>query len=105
MTGLAKSVLYVRLPCWKIYPGGAIYVADYIHKQRPDIKQEILDRRTPGIMGQVCGIVGGHGGDVYWVRHDGTEDTGSAYGWWEFELVQGDPKPEPPTRYDLLRED
>ena len=39
----AKSVLYVRLPCWKIYPGGVIYVADYIHKQRPDIEQEILD--------------------------------------------------------------
>lgn len=43
MTDLAKSVLYVRLPCWKIYPGGVIYVADYIHKQRPDIEQEILD--------------------------------------------------------------
>jgi len=39
----AKSVLYVRLPCWKIYPGGVIYVADYIHKKRPDIRQEILD--------------------------------------------------------------
>ena len=38
-----KTVLYVRLPCWKIYPGGVIYVADYIHKQRPDIKQELLD--------------------------------------------------------------
>jgi len=38
-----KTVLYVRLPCWKIYPGGVIYVADYIHKQRPQIKQEILD--------------------------------------------------------------
>ena len=43
MTNRAKSILYVRLPCWKIYPGGVIYVADYIHKQRPDIKQEILD--------------------------------------------------------------
>jgi len=43
MTDQAKSVLYVRLPCWKIYPGGVIYVADYIHKQRPNIKQEILD--------------------------------------------------------------
>jgi len=43
MTDRAKSVLYVRFPCWKIYPGGVIYVADYIHKQRPDIKQEILD--------------------------------------------------------------
>lgn len=38
-----KTILYVRLPCWKIYPGGVIYVADYIHKKRPDIQQEILD--------------------------------------------------------------
>ena len=38
-----KSVLYVRLPVWKIYPGGVIYVADFIHKERPDIKQTILD--------------------------------------------------------------
>jgi len=38
-----KTILYVRLPCWKIYPGGVIYVADYIHKKRPQIQQEILD--------------------------------------------------------------
>jgi radical SAM superfamily enzyme YgiQ (UPF0313 family) len=38
-----KTILYVRLPCWKIYPGGVIYVADYIHKQHPEIKQELLD--------------------------------------------------------------
>lgn len=43
MPSEAKSVLYVRLPCWKIYPGGVIYVADYIHKQRPDIQQHLLD--------------------------------------------------------------
>ena len=43
MTTQAQTVLYVRLPCWKIYPGGVIYVADYIHKNRPDIKQSILD--------------------------------------------------------------
>ena len=43
MTDRVQSVLYVRLPCWKIYPGGVIYVADYIHKKRPDIQQEILD--------------------------------------------------------------
>jgi len=39
----ARKILYVRLPCWKIYPGGLIYVADYIHKQRPHVEQEILD--------------------------------------------------------------
>ena len=38
-----KTILYVRLPCWKIYPGRVIYVADYIHKQRPHINQEIID--------------------------------------------------------------
>ena len=43
MFAAAKKVLYVRLPCWKIYPGGVIYVADYIHKQRPDIHQHLLD--------------------------------------------------------------
>src|ERR1017187_2587889 len=39
----AQSILYVRLPCWKIYPGGVIYVADYIHKHRPGIQQHLLD--------------------------------------------------------------
>jgi radical SAM superfamily enzyme YgiQ (UPF0313 family) len=39
----ARSVLYVRLPVWKIYPGGLIYVADFVHRQRPDVRQEILD--------------------------------------------------------------
>lgn len=43
MPNKAKSILYVRLPCWKIYPGGVIYVADYIHKQRPEIHQHLLD--------------------------------------------------------------
>ncbi len=43
MSTNTKSVLYVRLPCWKIYPGGVVYVADYIHKHRPDVHQEILD--------------------------------------------------------------
>jgi hypothetical protein len=43
MTAQAQSVLYVRLPCWKIYPGGVIYVADYLHKQRPEVCQHMLD--------------------------------------------------------------
>ena len=43
MTTSVQSVLYVRLPVWKIYPGGVIYVADFIHKERPSIRQEILD--------------------------------------------------------------
>ncbi len=38
-----QSILYVRFPCWKIYPGGMIYVADFIHKRHPEIRQHILD--------------------------------------------------------------
>ncbi len=43
MSKAARSVLYVRLPCWKIYPGGVVYVADHVHKQRPEVAQHILD--------------------------------------------------------------
>ena len=43
MTMSAQRILYVRLPCWKIYPGGVIYVADYVHKQRPAVEQHLLD--------------------------------------------------------------
>ena len=43
MAKQVNTILYVRLPVWKIYPGGVIYVADYIHKQRPHIQQHILD--------------------------------------------------------------
>jgi radical SAM superfamily enzyme YgiQ (UPF0313 family) len=43
MASAARSVLYVRLPCWKIYPGGVVYVADHVHKHRPEISQHILD--------------------------------------------------------------
>lgn len=39
----ARSVLYVRLPCWKIWPGGVVYVADWVHKHRPQIDQHLLD--------------------------------------------------------------
>lgn len=43
MPRTVRSVLYVRLPVWKIWPGGVVYLTDFIHKQRPDIHQEILD--------------------------------------------------------------
>ncbi len=43
MSSSVQSILYVRFPCWKIYPGGMIYVADFIHKSHPEIQQHILD--------------------------------------------------------------
>jgi len=70
-------------------PGTQVKVHDVLGAPRGMlIKPEILDRRTPGVSGMICGYVPGHGGDVYWVRHDGEEDTGSAYGYWEFDLTE-----------------
>lgn len=43
MAAQARTILYVRFPVWKIWPGGIAYLADYIHKQRPEVRQEILD--------------------------------------------------------------
>ena len=38
-----KSVLYVFLPCKKVYPIGATYLADFIHRRKPEVRQQILD--------------------------------------------------------------
>ena len=37
------SVLYVFLPCKKVYPTGITYLADFIHRRRPDVRQRIVD--------------------------------------------------------------
>jgi hypothetical protein len=49
------------------------------------VKEKHLQARKPGAVGIITGIVGGHGGDVYWVAHFDTDVT-AAYGWMEFEL-------------------
>ena len=38
-----NSILYSFLPWKQIYPVGCTYLADYIHKRRPEIRQRILD--------------------------------------------------------------
>jgi radical SAM superfamily enzyme YgiQ (UPF0313 family) len=38
-----NSVLYVFLPCKKVYPTGITYLADFVHRRRPDVRQQILD--------------------------------------------------------------
>ncbi|MBM4124369.1 MAG: radical SAM protein [Nitrospira sp.] len=38
-----NSILYVFLPCKKVYPIGVTYLADFIHRRRPDVRQLILD--------------------------------------------------------------
>jgi radical SAM superfamily enzyme YgiQ (UPF0313 family) len=37
------SILYVFLPCKKVYPIGVTYLADFIHRRRPEVRQRIVD--------------------------------------------------------------
>lgn len=47
------------------------------------VKKEHLDVRTIGVKGTVVGYVPGHGGDVWWVKHD--DGNVGAYVFDEFE--------------------
>jgi len=38
-----ESILYIFLPCKKVYPIGITYLADFIHRRKPDVRQQILD--------------------------------------------------------------
>ena len=38
-----SSILYIFLPCKKVYPIGITYLADFIHRRKPDVRQRILD--------------------------------------------------------------
>jgi len=38
-----NSVLYIFLPCKKVYPIGVTYLADFIHRRKPEVRQRILD--------------------------------------------------------------
>src|SRR6476646_11365728 len=38
-----NSILYVFLPCKKVYPIGVTYLADFIHRRRAEVRQHILD--------------------------------------------------------------
>lgn len=40
---MVKSLLYVFLPCKKVYPIGVATLADFVHRRRPDVTQRILD--------------------------------------------------------------
>ncbi len=42
----SDRVLYVRLPCNPIFPIGAVYIADHVHKAAPQVEQRIFDMGT-----------------------------------------------------------
>lgn len=61
------------------------------------ISPKNLANRKPSTDGEICGIVGGHGGDVYWVQHEG-DDVPAAYSYSEFNLslARRERKEDPP---------
>lgn len=67
------------------------------------VKEKYLQERKPDTVGIIRGWVAGHGGDIYWVQHEGCEGTDgiAAYGWMEFEL---EPTPAP-TVWEHLSKD
>lgn len=61
-----------------------------------------LARRKPAADGVITGVVPGHGGDVYWVRHDdgsGAEAILAAYSFTEFELAETEKRHEEIAAY------
>ena len=54
----------------------------------------IETNREPNKIGTVMGLVAGHGGDVWWVKHE--DGTVSAYMFTEFETIEK-------TKEDLLK--
>jgi radical SAM superfamily enzyme YgiQ (UPF0313 family) len=38
-----KRILYIFLPCKRIYPIGCAYLADFVHQRLPETRQSILD--------------------------------------------------------------
>lgn len=38
-----NAILYVFLPCKQVYPIGVTYLADFVHRRCPDVRQQILD--------------------------------------------------------------
>ena len=66
------------------------------------IQQHYLDARREGAIGIIDGSVAGHGGDVWWVRHENSSEIG-AYVFHEFDIYDGmlpEPEPESDSIFD-----
>ena len=61
-----------------------------------------IDQREADAEGTIAGVVGGCGGDVYWVTHEGSGPS-AVYCYDEFELVEAAPASVYPERKAALR--
>lgn len=63
------------------------------------IRQDYLDARRPNAKATLGDVVPGHGGDIYWARHE--DGSVAAYGWMDFEYDTS--AAHETTRYDHIR--
>lgn len=61
------------------------------------VHRDSLKARRSDAPGKIAGVVGGYGGDVYWVHHENGIDV-AVYSFAEFELDT----PPTTTAYDLI---
>jgi len=38
-----RAILYIWMPCKKVYPVGLTYLANHVHRHHPEVQQQILD--------------------------------------------------------------
>ena len=59
-----------------IRPGLPVKVGPLLSTAGMIISERALSRRETGVTGKVHGYVAGHGGDVWWVVHEGARRVG-----------------------------
>ena len=73
--------------CDQIKPGIRVRTTKLRDTKGFLVKHQHLACRKAGVSGTVRGYVAGHGGDVWWVKHDDSEDVG-AYSYTELEAAE-----------------
>lgn len=85
------------MDCNDVKPGMKVKVGKLRGTKGVLIHHKHLVVRRAGVTGTVTGYVPGHGGDVWWVKHDDSDDTG-AYSLTELEIVPTEPIKQPAKR-------
>ena len=71
----------------KVQPEMKVVIIDLHSTKGIFVNKKHLDVREVGVTGTITGPVPGHGGDVWWIKHDETSTVG-AYVYDEFREVK-----------------
>ncbi len=73
----------MQQPDTVLSPGTRVYTAATLESAE-GLWLQHCDARRPEALGRIQGVVGGYGGDVYWVKHD--DGSIAPYSFTEFDL-------------------